>query len=435
MPAGCSIFSATKFTRDASQQYNEIQMRKILRGNAYSLRIRMRKIMKKILYRSIVLGLAAVSGAFAVYGQRDDRAAITAAAGDKYVISAEAGNVNFIEGKAEVKSLDGRNALLLKGDRLKIGEVVSTQPNARVEILLNPGSYVRMGGNSEFAFEDTDLDNLKLELRKGSAVFEVYADEEYPVMVKTPKNSFAFIDSGVFRVDVNADGVGTLEVWKGKAAVGNADGETVKGGRTATITPNGATVAKFDRDEKDPLDQWSKDRSKALSKMTSKLKKELRGPLLSSFGRSGYGWNVYDSYGLWIYDPMFGGHCFLPFGYGWSTPYGYYLRRSLWYYNMPWYVFNPPVQPTNPNPPTTNPVDPRTSRRASARSQRADTIRTSPRPPRIGKARTAPPFVKVGGGAVPTRRGGYDGGAVPTRSRPIYIPVRPSPPPVNGRRP
>jgi hypothetical protein len=342
--------------------------------------------------------------------------------------------------------LDGRNALLLKGDRLMIGEVVSTQPQTKVEILLNPGSYVRLGGNSEFVFEDTDLDNLKLELRKGSAIFEVYADEDYPVLVKTPKNTFAFIDSGVFRVDVNADGVGRLEVWKGKAAVGNADGETVKGGRTATITEGGSTIAKFDRDDKDDLDKWSKDRSKALSKMTAKLKKDLRGPLLSSFGRSGFGawgWNVYDSYGLWIYDPMFGGNCFLPFGYGWSTPYGYSLNHSLWYYNMPWYVYNPPVQTTNPNPTKPSPTNPNPPsngpvRRDQSRTPRGTGTARTGRAPRSGNVKTVPPFVRIGGG---TRigRGGYDSPSptrAPTR---IYVPVRPSTNsgavPTNGKRP
>src|SRR5690606_32690689 len=70
---------------------------KKLRKNAYSHRIRTRLNMKKLLYRTLVFGLAAVSGTFAVYGQ-DDKAALAAAAGDKYVISAEAGNVNFIDG-------------------------------------------------------------------------------------------------------------------------------------------------------------------------------------------------------------------------------------------------------------------------------------------------------------------------------------------------
>lgn len=408
---------------------------KKLRKNAYSHRIRMRLNMKKLLYRTLVFGLAAVSGTFAVYGQ-DDKAALAAAAGDKYVISAEAGNVNFIDGKAEIKALDGRNALLLKGDRLKIGEEVSTQPNSKVEILLNPGSYVRLGGNAVFAFEDTDLDNLKLELRKGSAIFEVYADEDFPVMVKTPKNSFAFIDSGVYRVDVNDEGVGRLEVWKGKAAVGDADGETLKGGRTATITEGGATIAKFDRDDKDGLDQWSKDRSKELSKITSKLKKDLRGPLLSSFrgsGFGGWGWNVYDSYGLWIYDPMFGGHCFLPFGYGWSTPYGYYLNRGLWYYHMPWYIYNPPVQTTNP----TNPRTPtRDSRIGGSPSAASDSGRNT-RGARNNNVRTVPPFVKVGG-ARPINRGGYDMDASSPGRAPVYVPVRPAPSapvPSRGARP
>jgi hypothetical protein len=387
--------------------------------------------MNKILYRAMVFGIAAVSGTFAIYGQ--DRT-LSAAAGDKYVISAEAGNVNYLDGTVNIKNIEGRSGVLLKGDRLKIGEVVTTTPQSKAEILLNPGSYVRLGGNSEFSFADTDLDNLRLELRKGSAIFEVYADEDYPVTVIAPKNSFAFIDSGVYRLDVDENGVGTLEVWKGKAAVGSADGEKVKKGRTATIEDGTASIEKFDRDDKDQLEQWSKDRSKALSKITSNLQKSLRGPLLNSFGSRGFGafgWNVYDSFGLWVFDAQFGGHCFLPFGYGWRTPYGYYLNRGLWYYNMPWYVYNPPIHPQappvgSPNPGNTT-RNPRTRAPMNGIPNKVDRV---------------PPFVKVGGSNDTGRRiyNDNDNSPAPMRTRtPVYIPRAPAPPSTNpaniGRKP
>jgi len=378
--------------------------------------------MKRILYRAMVFGIVAVSGTFAIYGQNST---LAAAAGDKYVISAEAGNVNFLDGTVNIKNIEGRSGVLLKGDRLKIGEVVTTNPQSKAEILLNPGSYVRLGGNSEFAFADTDLDNLRLELRKGSAIFEVYADEDYPVTVIAPKNSFAFIDSGVYRVDVDENGVGTLEVWQGKAAVGDADGETVKKGRTATIQGQTASIQKFDRDDKDELEQWSKDRSKQLSKITSNLKKSLRGPLINSFGSRGFGafgWNVYDSFGLWVFDAQFGGHCFLPFGYGWRTPYGYYLNRGLWYYNMPWYIYNPPIRNQNPQaPPVNNP----NAGNNTSRNPRAPMNRIPDKVDRV------PPFVKVGGSDTGRSRrmdnDSYD--PAPIRSRaPIFVPRAPAPP-------
>ncbi len=397
--------------------------------------------MKRILYRTMVFGIAMISGAFAIYGQ--DRT-LAAAAGDKYVISAEAGNVNYLDGTVNIKNIEGRNGVLLKGDRLKIGEVVTTTPHSKAEILLNPGSYVRLGSSSEFSFADTNLDNLKLELRRGSAIFEVYADEDYPVMVITPKNSFAFIDSGVYRVDVDANGVGTLEVWKGKAAVGDADGDIVKKGRTATMEAGNASIEKFDRDNKDELEQWSKDRSKELSKITSNLKKSLRGPLLNSFGYrggiGGMGWSVYDSFGLWVFDAQYGFHCFLPFGYGWSTPYGYSLNRGLWYYNLPWWVYtrnpqNPyyPVRNPNPQSPPNTPGN-NTSRRNDQAGERPS-----------NRQRETPPYIKIGGGNnTGTRVPVYDNNDSYPASRPsapVFVPRAPVAPPSTttpantGRRP
>ncbi len=392
--------------------------------------------MKRILYRAMVVGVAAVSMTFAAYGQ--DRT-LAAAAGDKYVISAEAGNVNYLDGTVNIKNIEGRSGVLLKGDRLKIGEVVTTTSHSKAEILLNPGSYVRLGGNSEFSFADTDLDNLKLELHKGSAIFEVYADEDFPVMVVTPKNSFAFIDSGVYRIDVDANGVGTLEVWKGKAAVGDADGETVKKGRTATIQGQNASIEKFDRGDKDELEQWSKDRSKELSKITSNLKKTLRSPLINSFGYrggiGGMGWSVYDSFGLWVFDAQYGFNCFLPFGYGWRTPYGYYLNRGLWYYNLPWWVYgrnpqNPeyPVRNPNPQSPPNAPNGNNTSRRNDQARERQN-----------NRQRETPPYIKIGGGNnTGSRVPAYDNNDSYPASRPsapVYIPRAPSAPPPSSTTP
>ncbi|MFN3330812.1 MAG: FecR domain-containing protein, partial [Pyrinomonadaceae bacterium] len=103
-----------------------------------------------------------------------------------YKVSAEAGPVNYVEGEVTlVNELGVRN--LTKGDRVSIEDKVRTGANGKVEILLNPGSYVRLAGNSEFEFLDTSLDNLQLRLNKGTAIFEVFATKDFKVTVLTPK--------------------------------------------------------------------------------------------------------------------------------------------------------------------------------------------------------------------------------------------------------
>jgi hypothetical protein len=286
---------------------------------------------------------------------------LSAAAGDRYVISAKAGAINFVEGSVTVARKHGKSGQLVKGDSIEVGDRVTTENDGKVEILLNPGSYLRLGGNSAFEFVTTSLDDLRLKVDRGSAIFEVFAAEDFKVIVIAPKTKYLLVDTGVYRVDVESNDQARLRVWKGAARVGAT--HAVKSGRAAAVDSFGdVSVAKFDRDEKDALDVWSKARSKELAKMSAQLKRDhLRPYLMRSF--LGRGWNVYNSFGLWVFNPFFGGYCFLPFGYGWSSPYGYGYGHSLWWYELPPVVYMPPggSGPTNPgggntNPPTATPI-------------------------------------------------------------------------------
>jgi len=156
---------------------------------------------------------------------------------------------------------------------------------------------------------------------------------------------------------VAADGNARIEVWKGKAEVGAA---VLKGGRTASSLDGQVAVAKFDRDDRDGFETWSRDRAKELAKATNALKdRTLRTSLMRSF--LGGRWNMYDSFGLWVYDASFGRYCFLPFGYGWSSPYGYGFGANIGWYGLPQAVYYPPTYGSRPpgtgNPPAggTNP--------------------------------------------------------------------------------
>lgn len=341
--------------------------------------------MKTKLSRIFAVSLTAIAFVFSASAQSNP---IASAAGDKYVISAKAGGINYVEGTASVARKQGRSGVLLKGDKLEIGDRVSTGSDGKVEILLNPGSFLRLGGNSAFAFKTTSLDDLQIDLSSGSAIFEVFAADDFTVSVNVPNTRFDLIQSGIYRVDVTNDGVGTIEVWKGKAALGDAAGTVVKGGREATLNGGSAAVAKFDRDEKDALETWSKARSKELAKVSSSLQRtQMRTALMRSFlGRQ---WNTYDSFGLWVFDPFGRNYCFLPFGYGWQSPYGYGYGRYLGWYNLPPVIYYPPV--TTPAAQVTPNNGARPTRNAAARSE---SLRNSDR---AARQRTMPPFVQMQG--------------------------------------
>jgi len=268
---------------------------------------------------------------------------------DTYVISAKAGGVNHIEGQVSIVRKEGKSGLLLRDDNIGIGDKVSTGADGRAEILLNPGSFARLAENSQFEFITTDLDNLKLKLSRGIAIFEVYADNEFKVSIGLPDANIELTESGVYRIDVLPDGSGKLSVWKGNYSAENEKAE-VKAGRTVVVKgKNVSAVAKFDRDNKDSFDLWSQLRAKEASAINKRLQRNaLSNSLLASYNRGG--WNRYNTFGLWVFDPFTRRWSFLPFGSGWYSPYGYGYGFDLYRCRMPDYVYyNPPVvTPTNP---------------------------------------------------------------------------------------
>ena len=264
---------------------------------------------------------------------------------DKYMISAKAGGVNYVEGDVTVLRRNGRSGPLLRRDELEIGDRVSTGAGGKAEILLNPGSFLRLGPNSTFQFRTTSLDDLQISLVSGSAMFEVFATDRFTVSVFTPKDSLAFVETGIYRIDLAADGSGTLAVTEGKAEIGDYPSVIVKKGFTASLGASETAVAKFDRGKRDELAEWSRTRGKDIAKLSSSLKSgDLLNALTSTF-RSG-SWNVYQSLGLWVFNPRTGTYCFLPYGYGWNSPYGFGYGYGFDWYNFP--IFRQP--PINNNP-------------------------------------------------------------------------------------
>ncbi len=303
--------------------------------------------MRKNSYRFALVGL--LTALFSVAGLAQVRSSNVQS---KYVISAKAGGVNQIVGDVSIRLASGQTRLLLRNDNIAVGDRVATGATGKVEILLNPGSYVRVGGNSEFEFVSTDLESMSLKLNKGAAIFELFASDDFLVTVAGPDSKFLVVDSGVFRLDVS-ESESTFSVRKGRARVGNINGELLKGGRESFGADGQFTVAKFDRGETDSLDDWSKARSKELARMLASLdNRSMRSSLMNSY--LGGRWDMYNSFGVWVYNPFQGGYCFLPFGYGWSSPYGYGYGRYIGWYGLPPVVYYPPsgggVTPTTQPP-------------------------------------------------------------------------------------
>jgi hypothetical protein len=306
---------------------------------------------------------------------------------DPRVITVRAGGVNFVSGDVQFQSIgeSGWQKLNSKVD-LKSGDLVKSGIGGRAEVLLNPGSYVRLGENSEFELEDTTLDSLRVKLYKGSAVVEAtgYDGVSLEMAFDTPQTTTRIVQRGVYRFNVTADNVTEVIVQRGKILVGPEPSTTVTGGKFVRIAGSGgrADVAKFDKKNRDYLDLWSKSRAEELARINRSLQMRNTRAMIAATDFSRFGrFSTLGALGIWIFDASFGCYTFLPFYYGWQSPYGGwygsywaysplcgscgyrgYRRNTTWGNNPGWpsdtynpsFKTNPPV--VNAPNPVTNPI-------------------------------------------------------------------------------
>jgi FecR protein len=241
---------------------------------------------------------------------------------EKFGISAKAGGVNAVVGKVMVERKDTGAQLLSNQDNLVTGDTVTTSFSSHAEILLNPGTYLRVGEDTEFQFVDDSLENLRIKLMRGSVVVEVTGvdDMDMNINIETEQAKFTLMRSGVYRVDAQPD-FAEVAVKKGRARFGPERDQVVKGGNRVTIRKGYMERAKLSKD-KDELDGWSRQRAVLLAKANGRMPARAFNAYVSSASI----WDVaswQDRYGVWAYNARLGFFTFMPFHYGWSSPYGH----------------------------------------------------------------------------------------------------------------
>src|ERR1051326_5031616 len=202
--------------------------------------------------------------AFAALAQGQNR--------ERFGISAKAGGINAVTGTVSVKSGGDAARMLTSHDDLKSGDIVTTGVSSQVEVLLNPGSYLRLAERSEFVMEDTSLDTLLVRLTKGSAIIEATGPGELDLRIPiiTPQQRMTIVRPGVYRINVSPE-LTALFVRKGRMALSDKKNDIIKGGKKVTFTSAGPTIAKLTDSDKDEFDDWSKTRGQTLARANAKL--------------------------------------------------------------------------------------------------------------------------------------------------------------------
>lgn len=247
---------------------------------------------------------------------------LSAPAAAQYIISARAGLVNYTTGPVRYASSDDQDwrevpshFQLDEGDRLK------TEAWGKAEILLSPGSYLRIANGAEVRLLQGSLAATTVELLSGSAIVEAgRVPDETVITVQTPQARVRIAKAGLYRIDLASDAM-TLTVRQGEATFSRPDGsfKKVKKNRTALVTSSEHQIAKFNPDYTDEFDLWSADRAELLLAANHSYVRRA-----SSLGRPFGFWNA------WVWDPLFGCYTFFPWGSALWSPYG----SGLYW---PWY--------------------------------------------------------------------------------------------------
>lgn len=260
------------------------------------------------------------------------------------VISAHSGVIHYTEGSVTVQD---------KAVDMKFGHFPDVKPNeilkteeGRAEVLLVPGSILRLAENTSVRMIDNHLSSTRVELLRGEIVIESMDFIKDSAAAKTTGNvvTLVYKDSqttltkaGLFAFSTAP---GRLRVYEGEATVTGPSGAlTLKKGKETQL--EGALMAeKFDVKAGDELTRWSARRSGYLAAANVAAAKTLSSGgafsngIWSSYLGGGYG------NGGWAYNPMFGMFTYVPFGGIAYSPFGY----SFWspytvsqYYNPIYY--------------------------------------------------------------------------------------------------
>ena len=229
--------------------------------------------------------------------------------------------VNYIEGRPQVFFGNEGKVAAARGE-VRVGDLIKTGDSDRLEMLLNPGSYLRVGFNSELRVVDTAFSSMKFELIRGSAIVEsaTFNRKVHALVVGTPAGNVVFEKAGLYRLEVQPSAV-HLAIHEGKAKWMKEGVEvaTLKSGKrfVLAVPTQGSELqfAKLDKKEADELDRWSRRRAEFLVAANNRLSPWMMSSLSDRYG--------YSQRGGWMFNPYFSCYTFVPFDATFGSPYGF----------------------------------------------------------------------------------------------------------------
>src|SRR5579862_3482672 len=174
------------------------------------------------------------------------------------VISAHSGLIHFSDGSVflDDQRLEQKTG---KFDQMNNGSELRTQ-DGRAEVLLTPGTFLRMGPNSAIRMVSNQLDDTRVELLNGSAMVDQGSDTlaNTSVTILYNLDQVHIKKAGVYRFDSEPPQV---KVERGAADV-TADGKSIEAGEGYVVPFEGKLTARkllsdSHMNSADDLDNWS----------------------------------------------------------------------------------------------------------------------------------------------------------------------------------
>jgi hypothetical protein len=240
----------------------------------------------------VAMALAAVPGAFA--------------AGN-----ALPGTVNYIQGQVTINGspvapVQSGSTTLAAGQTLSVG-------SGKAEILLTPGTFLRVGNGGEIRMVSSDLTDPQVEVIHGEAMVEVdYKPKMARMDVMERGADTQLLKEGLYKFDAEQ---GSVEVIDGKAAVAeNGHSKEIGKGKEMMLASASLKPVSFDTKNEDDLYRWSSVRDSYLAQANYA---SAENAYVNGDWGLGWDWNPY--YGTYAWLPG-DGYFWSPFGYPFFSP-------------------------------------------------------------------------------------------------------------------
>lgn len=247
------------------------------------------------------------------------------------VISARSGLVHYTQGQVFLADKE-INPKFAQFPEMKEGDVLRTGEGL-VEVLLNPGVFLRLAENSSVKMINNRLSDARIELLSGSALIEcaeIVDGNSITLLYKDA--SIDFRKPGLFRIDAET---GLVRAYDGQVSLtANGQALTLKEGKQTTLGTV-LTAEKFDKNEGDPFYRWAARRASYLSAANIPVARSLREND-TLWARSG-----------WLWNPWLGSFTFIPARGIYNSAFGfpYYAPQTvLRVYVQPRPIDPPPSQ-------------------------------------------------------------------------------------------